>query len=270
MNVQERRLMDALGSLSGGTPSPAPVDEVLRRGRRAKRTRRAAVLGGSTTAVAAGALAVALAAGTASGTAPVQPPGKADGRTTLVAAVEATSATSFTVEMTNTMRQGDRRPHVERYRGAFDAAKHRGYLRGPLSARTAPELRFVDDRTYVYRGTWKEIEGGFGMLSRGTLAPASLAADPASLLRRLQTLGKVTPAGEGTYTFTYAPLKTGGPPTGDRVDGTVTVADRKVRRIEQTTVIRSADPEIADRDPVRFTSVIEFSGYGTPVKVEVP
>ena len=56
MNVQEQRLTDALGSLSGGTPSPAPVDEVLRRGRRAKRTRRAAVLGGSTTAVAAGAL----------------------------------------------------------------------------------------------------------------------------------------------------------------------------------------------------------------------
>ncbi|GAA1878585.1 hypothetical protein [Actinomadura bangladeshensis] len=270
MNVRDQRLTTALGSLAGAPPSPAPVDEVLRRGRRAKRTRRAAVLGASTTAAAAGALAVALAAGPASGTAPGTAPGDADGRTSLVAAVEATAATSFKVEMANTMRQGDRPAHVERYRGAFDAAKHRGYLRGPLSARTAPELRFIGGKTYVHRGEWKEVEGGFSVLSRGTLAPASLAADPASLLKRLSTLGKVTSAGGGTYTFSYVPAKTGGPPTGDRVTGTVTVADQKVRRIEQKTVIRSATPEIADRDPVHFTSVIDFSGYGTPVHLDQP
>lgn len=272
MNVQDERLTTALGSLAGAPPSPAPVDEVLRRGRRAKRTRRAAVLGASTTAVAAGTLAVALAAGTASGTAPATTPGGADAQTGLVAAVEATAATSFKVEITTTMRMGDRSPSVDRYRGAFDAAKHLGYLHGVDHGGTGPELRFVNGKTYVYRGKWKETGLEGTTLSRGTLTPASFAVDPASLLKRLSTLGEVTPAGGGTYTFSYvpAPAKPGAAPRGDRVTGTVTVAGRKFRRIVQKTVIRSENPEIADPDPLYFTSVIDFSGYGTPVHFDQP
>ncbi|MFD0854164.1 hypothetical protein ACFQ07_18145, partial [Actinomadura adrarensis] len=75
-----------------------------------------------------------------------------------------------------------------------------------------------------------------------------------------------------TYAFSHAPRPSEGSPAGTRVSGTITVgiASGKVEKIVQSTVIESPHPELGDREPVRFTSVIEFSDYGIPVRVERP
>ena len=41
-------------------------------------------------------------------------------------------------------------------------------------------------------------------------------------------------------------------------------------RITQRTVTVGADPGIADRSPLTWQSVVEFSDYGIPVHVEEP
>ncbi|MES9536744.1 hypothetical protein [Actinomadura sp. NPDC000600] len=279
--MSEDRLTQMLRSATDGHPIPeAPIETVMHRGRRARRRRRTAA-----GALGTGAVALVVAAATVGGN---LVPGDDAGRTittepggdvTLAAATEATAGTTFHVKLTWTLSSRGRRETVETYRGAFDAPNRRGYLRGPGSV--PMEQRFIGDDTYVQRGrTWRKLDHGLNGLTRGTTGPQELTADVGRTLRMLATFGKVVSQGRTgsgaaevqTYAFAHVARPSEGSPAGRRVTGTVTVglATRKIQKIVQTTVITSPHPEIADRDPVRFTSVTEFSDYGTPVHVTRP
>jgi hypothetical protein len=279
--MSEERLTRMLRSATDGHPiTDAPIETLMHRGRRARRRRRTAA-----GAVGTGAIALVVAAATVGGNLVsgddgrrTITPGRESG-VTLAAATEATASTTFHVKLTWTLSSRGRRETVETYQGAFDAPNRRGYLRGPGSV--PMEQRFIGDEWYVRRGeTWRKLDRGLRGLTRGTTGPQELTADSGRMLRMLATFGTVTPqgrAGSGetavqVYAFSYAARPSEGSPAGTRITGTVTVgtATRKIQKIVQTTVITSADPEIADRDPVRFTSVTEFSDYGTPVQVTRP
>ncbi|MEV0659952.1 hypothetical protein ACIBI3_03265 [Actinomadura luteofluorescens] len=278
--MSEEQLTRMLRSATDGHPVPdAPIETVVHRGRRARRRRRAAA-----GALGTGAAALVVAAATVGGNlvsgdgGAVITPGRG-GDVTLAGATEATAGTTFHVKLTWTLSSRGRRQTVETYQGAFDAPNRRGYLRGPGSV--PMEQRFIGDERYVQRGkTWRKIDHGLNGLTRGTTGPQELTADPGRMLRMLTTFGTVTPQGRSgsgaaavqTYAFSHAAHPSEGSPAGTRITGTVTigVATRKIQKIVQTTVITGADPEIADRDPVRFTSVTEFSDYGTPVRVARP
>ncbi|WP_339155900.1 hypothetical protein [Actinomadura luteofluorescens] len=278
--MSEEQLTRMLRSVTDGRPIPdAPIETVTHRGRRARRRRRAAAGALGTGAAALVVAAATVGANLASGDGgQVITPGRG-GDVTLAGATEATAGTTFHVKLTWTLSARGRRETVETYQGAFDAPKRRGYLRGPGSA--PMEQRFIGDDRYVRRGsTWRKIDHGLNGLTRGTTGPLELTADPGRMLRMLTTFGTVTPQGRSgsgaaavqTYAFSHAARPSEGSPAGTRITGTVTIgiATHKIQKIVQTTVITGADFEIADRDPVRFTSVTEFSDYGTPVRVTRP
>lgn len=277
MNDLEDRIATGLHSLADRPHPPAPVDDLVTRGRRAKRHRRTAF--GVTTTAGVVATATAGTLVFAGGTGPAPRPGPMTEEVTLASAVATTTSTTFKVQATFTLRQRGTRDHVETYRGAFDAPHDRGYLRGPLAEPKHIELRFIGDETFLWRGKWQKVENGFGGLARGTLVPGELTTDPIGMLKRLSSAGKVglvSRSGQGpdavaTYSFSYAPAPVGnGSPTGARITGRVIVAGKHVRRVEQSTTVKNADPDIADKNPVRFSSVIELSGYGAPVKITRP
>ncbi|MFB4320474.1 hypothetical protein [Actinomadura sp. 21ATH] len=273
------RLPEALHDLSERHPVPdAPTDTLVRRGRRA-RLRRRATISGIGTGTAAVALAAALAMGNT--VAPDDPsvpagPGTA---VTLASATEATARTTFQVKMTWTLAQRGHKSHGEVYVGAFDAANRRGHLRGP---HPRMQWRFVGGETYLSRGEdhWQRRDSGLASFTRGTTGPQEFAADPGRVLRMFGSLGTVTSEGRSgtgaaaveTYAFTHAARPAEGSPAGTRVTGTITIglASRKVEKIVQSTVIRSQDPSVERGGPVRFTSVMEFSRFGTPVQVTRP
>lgn len=280
--MSEERLTRMLRSATGGHPVPAaPIEAVVHRGRRARRRRRTAA-----GALGSGAFALVVAAATVGGN--IIPGGDGGDQTiipgrggdvTLAGATEATAGTTFHVKLTWTLSSRGRRETVETYQGAFDAPNRRGYLRGPGSV--PMEQRFIGDDRYVLRGkTWRELDHGLNGLTRGTTGPLQMTADPGRMLRMLATFGTLRPQGRSgggaaavrTYAFSHAARPSEGSPAGTRITGTVTVgvATRKIQKIVQTTVITGAAPGTADRDPVRFTSVTEFSDYGTPVKVTRP
>ncbi|GAA4379165.1 hypothetical protein GCM10023088_41070 [Actinomadura verrucosospora] len=280
--MSDEQLTRMLRSAAGGHPIPsAPIEAVVHRGRRARRRRRTAAGALGTGAIALVAAAATLGGNLVSGGGDgdrVITPGRG-GDVTLAAATEATAGTTFHVKLTWTLSSRGRRETVETYQGAFDAPHRRGYLRGPGSV--PMEQRFIGDDRYVLRGkAWRKLDHGLNGLTRGTTGPQELTADPGRMLRMLATFGTLTPQGRSgsgatavqTYAFSHAARPAEGSPAGTRITGTVTIgiATRKIQKIVQTTVITTATPEIADRDPVRFTSVTEFSDYGTPVNVTRP
>ena len=202
----------------------------------------------------------------------------------LAAAARATAGTSFRLRMTLTRTYETGRPagHGDRevYAGAFDAAADRGYLRigtGPA------ELRIIG--ADVYAGAGRHLQRGKLSELLAAVTPATSAAvgalsvDPRELLTTLRHLGTVTPAGRsGTggaaadkYTFTY-PVAADASTAAHRVTGSVEIGSGSglLTRITQRTVATGADPQIADRSPLTWLSVIEFSDYGVPVHVEKP
>ncbi|MFI6520259.1 hypothetical protein ACIBF1_32240 [Spirillospora sp. NPDC050679] len=243
-------LPEALRALAERTPPPAaPVEALVKRGRRARRARRAAALGGAaitTTAVAV--TGVALVPGSP---ATVAPPALSS---------SGAPVTTFKVKATFTLHQRGRADHVERYEGAFDSARRVGYLRGPR------QLRFYGEDGQVKRNTWTAVNDLFDATSRGTLSPADLSADAQAVMRKLG--GEITRV-DGTTFEVRAPARrvAAGLPSGKQITATLVLdpATKRLERITQTTVLTGPEPDIADKEPVKFTADMQLSDYGAPV-----
>ena len=234
---------------------PAPIETLVRRGRRAKRIRTTTFTG-----LGAGALAVAVAAGLTFGDGPS---GSHERVTPLSSAAKHTT---FHLKVTFTIAQKGRRSVPETYEGAFDATARTGYLRVP-----GMEYRYLGNEIYLNRNGWRRDANGLTFLTRGTVDPVNLAYGAARPLEVFQKLGKVSQKQSRTYLVSFPATKSTGSPAGKIVNGTLTVgADGRAQKIVQSTVITSPHPEIADREPVYFTSTVEFSGYGSPVTVSRP
>ncbi|GAA4637729.1 hypothetical protein GCM10023196_092710 [Actinoallomurus vinaceus] len=277
MTMEREELSTALRSLAGlDGDSAAPVAELIERGRRAERKRRAGIVTAASGVAAVTAITVGVGVLSSSSspgggshvTASPQP------ALQLVSAAESTSRTSYRVAITYTVSQAKRKDYAEHYQGAFDPVAHRGYLRMKTAPARTMEFRYIGNDAYVQRGArWKRIDpaGTIGA-PRGALPMGEiLTAGPKPLLKTLATVGTVTRTGTGRYTFAYVGKKSaGGEPGGNKVTGTVVVADQKIKQITMQTTLVGPDPKIADRDPVTRAMVIDFSGYGSPVNVQRP
>lgn len=245
------RLIEALRA-SPAAP-PAPIETLVRRGRKAKRARTATYTG-----LGAGALALAVAAG-------LTVPGN-DGQTQRAAPMTSAGTSTFRLKVTFELMQKGKRDEPEVWEGAFDAKARKGYLRAH-----GMEYRFIGDKVYLQRTGWRLDKNGLTFLTRGTIDPVELAYNADHPLRPFQKRGKIGPTTGGTYGFAIAADKSTGSPAGKTVDGTLILGPGgRAQKVVQNTVITSPEPEIADRVPVHFTSTVEFSGYGTAVSVERP
>lgn len=217
--MEQDPLSVALRDLADRQTVPAaPVEQVLRRGRRAKRVRAAGLtaVGAAAAAVVAGALGIG-------GAAPPEPaPGVAVSSEAvltptmrLAAAADRTARNTFRLKWTYVISQRGGADAKEIYVGAFDPVHRRGYLNGPVSGMTQ---RFIGDDAYVWRGKWQKRPGRPTDAAVGTYgAPGQLSAlelstAPGTFLKKLQALGKVTYVGRSgsggaaveRYSFTYA------------------------------------------------------------------
>ncbi|GAA2835591.1 hypothetical protein GCM10010441_70050 [Kitasatospora paracochleata] len=249
------------------TTAPAPVEELLHRGRRARRTRVARRV-----AVGTGTLALVVAVAGVLAPAPA-------GRPSVVAPASATptagSGTGYQVTLTYSV-QSQGRPeadYVATYRGEADPTQHRAYLTSDL---THEEWRIIDDQEFLHIGTGKWSKGHPPVGPLGTVEVSKLiAVTPQELLAHLRSLGSVTRSADGgTYVFSYVASDSAytlEPATpGNTVTGTVVLDGDKYRSITLETVLVAASDAGADHDPVIRRMVVEFSGYGITVPVEVP
>jgi hypothetical protein len=252
------KLAEALRTGPATPPPPAPVETLVRRGKRAKRIRTVTLAG-----LGAGCLALAVTAGLAVAgdqSQPQPPPQR------LTPLTNAAAHTTFRLNVTFTLIQKGRRDQPDSYEGAFDATARKGYLRA-----AGVEYRFIGDTVYLQRGGWRKDANGLTFLTRGTVDPVDLAVNAAHPLRPFQNLGKVGRAADGTYRFTIAPARSMGSPAGLTVSGSLVLApDGRLQKVVQSTVIKSQNLKIADRMPVHFTSTTVLSDYGVPVNVERP
>ncbi|MFC9977144.1 hypothetical protein ACFVH6_40220 [Spirillospora sp. NPDC127200] len=242
-------LPEALRALAERTPPPAaPVEALVKRGRRARRARAAALGGAAITATAAAVTGVALV------------PDSPDTVAPRALSSSGAPITTFELKATFTLHQRGRADHVERYEGAFDSARRVGYLRGPR------QLRFYGKDGHVKRNAWTAVNDLFDATSRGTLSPVDLSADAQAVMRKLG--GEITRVDGTTFKVT-APARrvAAGLPSGKQITATLVLdpATKRLKRITQTTVLTGPEPDIADKEPVKFTADMHLSNYGTPV-----
>jgi len=150
------------------------------------------------------------------------------------------------------------------------------------------EVRLIGDK-YYYRFSGS---GETWFTGRGTLVQALVlnggrawaptdgaSADPAVLLavaRRLGTVTFVGKSGSGdkaldTYTFSYG-IAGDGSVKPHQLTGTITVHDQSnlIDEITMQTTVTGANPQIADSGQLTFKTVLAFSDYGVPVRVQAP
>lgn len=259
-------------------PAPAgsvPVDVLLHRGRRARRTRRAL-------RVALGAGAVALAVTVAAVVAPPSPAAPPAGPAVSSSPAPVESHTGYHVAVTYTVHSGRYPDHdvVQTFQGATDPANRRASLTGKEFPQ---EIRILGDDEYVRLGTRGWRAGGALVGPRGTLPLAQLmAVEPQQLLAELRGHGTVTRTGDSpgptggseTYTFSYVSTnsdytgETGA--VGNTVTGSVVLVGGRYRTVTIRTVLVAPNLGDADPDPITRSSVLEFSDYGITVPVERP
>jgi hypothetical protein len=136
------------------------------------------------------------------------------------------------------------------------------------------------------QSSWLEPDPTAVLLGPNSTTPGSrpqqnagISADPTALFTTLKSLGQVTLTGRtGTgaggleiFTFSYK-VAADQSTAAHIVSGTVKVhsSTHLVAAVDQRTTIVGAHPEIADGEPTHLHSLIEFSDYGTPVKVVAP
>lgn len=223
---------------------PAPAERLLNRGKRRKRqvTMSVAALG------VVAAVTVGLAGAGLVGGGPGQSTQTA--APLLIAAAQATEQTSFRLVATTRYEE-----LVWRQEGAYDPVSRQGYLLYTAKEGYTIEQRLIgDDYYHLDSAKPEETPGqergrGFALGVAGSDVDAALTVDPAELLRTLQELGTVNDLGGGRYSFSQQGEKP--------FSGTVEVRSGKVAKV---TYNLSKEQ----------TLTLEFSDYGTPVKVERP
>lgn len=282
---QDEELSRALHALADGDDGvSAPVDEVLRRGRRATHRRAA---GRSVAAVGAVAVVGVVAAIAASGpTAPPHQqaqPGPAvrgadtrptdSARTRLVAAVRTSGNDSFRFATQGTNRiTAPGKPTTPQgfgCTGAVDPAQPVGYYQLP----NGEETRIVGDDAYVYEGgEWfRETDPTFS--HRIGCGRVALSASPSDILDPIRDTGTVRYLGRrgsgadavDVYGVAYVRQLDG--PNTMQVTATVRVGVRsqRVAEVDEKSVYRWKQ-----RTDSTSESVTTYSGYGESVTVERP
>lgn len=225
---------------------PAPAEQLLNRGKRRKRQ------------VGMSAAALGVVAAVTVGLAGAGLIGGGQGQSTqtaaplLIAAAQATEETSFRLVVD--YNDGG---WVLRQEGAYDPVGRMGYLRFNTRDGYTIEQRLIGDDYYYIDPVEQKTpthaagEGFFLGVATSNVDPA-LTVDPAGLLKSLQELGTVNDLGGGRYSFTQPAKEKYGP-----ISGTVEVSSGKVTKI--TYDLRKDE-----------TMTLEFSDFGTPVKVERP
>lgn len=249
MNTTEEDLDTALRELADSEPvTPAPVEELLDRGRRRKRQvgMSAAALG-AVAAVAAGLVGVGMFGGAPGPSTPAAAP-------LVISAAEATGQTSF--RLVATVRT---KTHTFRQEGAYDPVTRKGYLRYTDESGNTHEQRIIGDDRYIVpptgpRNKPEPARRGF-TFGMATGVEPELTVDVAELLTTLRGLGTVTDLGDGRYSFN----SNGNGDTSGPVSGVVDV-DTASGHVAEVVYQLSGDRVLT----------LEFSDYGKPVEVERP
>jgi hypothetical protein len=194
----------------------------------------------------------------------------------LISAAKATAQTSFRMTIAYSISDGHSQDVTERYTGAYDPASRKGVL-DHVDGK-GPRIRIDGDRYYVWRGEWryvgKTLSDAIGIVGvRAAVGMNELTVDPASLFNKLRGLGTVANAGRSagvdtyTYTFGVKGVATQGEPADVTVAGTaqVDVGSNRLTSVTEQTTFAGPNPGIADRNPVTFRTVVQFSDYGTVI-----
>lgn len=265
-DVEQRLVVSMRDHVAGISLDREILLRAGQRYQRRKTVRRAAFGAGAMAAVAVLALIVI----TGSRATVIGPGGHETGslaQARLVAAVMASQSTSFYVTVTVDSRRADMTEVVSiRVEGAYDPATDSGYLR---TADT--EERLVAGVRYVIRkGLVREVPtfrpdlslfqwpGGNGFL--GT------TADPTTMLDAMrQRDAKIAAVGVGAFHFAMSVPRDDPRGRSDvAIDGDVLVgADNRVARVTYKSIVSGFIN-------AELMTVMEFFGYGTPVKVEKP
>ncbi|MCA2217662.1 hypothetical protein [Jidongwangia harbinensis] len=279
--IDEKRVSDALQHLAEPDENgPAPVDGLLRRGRRARLHRTARTAGVAVAAVAATA-----------GLAAVVRPGEPE-PVPLALAAQTTQRTTFQFRQTFSLQfdVGDSPNQSERpYRGAYDPVRDRGYRIWvmPGEPQLTREERQIGDDCYIYNAPddrWQRYRMSEGRAAcwqvtataEGSALGAS--ASPGDLLAELEKAGQVEYAGRtgkgrhkvDTYRFTYRYGVEAGP-AGQRTlekRGTVDI-DVATRRIIHLAV-GSTDVTGDGSRLLTASEDLVLSRFGEPVVVKRP
>jgi hypothetical protein len=273
MSVNTEELSAALGRLAERDPvSSAPVDLVVGKARRARRTHTTIAIGAVTAVVlvAVGGISWTVNKDGTSGVVAADSP---DMR--LAAAALATAQTSYRFSLSFTIDGRD----TSLAEGAYDPAGPTGYLRDTGSDQSAIEQRVIEGDWYTGTGiegqplSWRKMPAGFTgfALQSGT----DLTVDPSELLQTYANLGTVTHTGRSgsgaaavdTYSFSYAaPDQYNGPMSGTVEVGVNSGMIKKI--IWRSQVVPR--PEDGNMPAWWYTKTVEFADYGIEVHVERP
>jgi hypothetical protein len=260
MNSLNTRLHELADAEPGSAP---PIDRLLERGRRNRRRRHTTTV--ALSVLAAAAIALTAIAAIPKGSGPqqqaveprVEP--RVDPRLELVAALANTEGTSFKIRATNTKLAGDEKRSSYVSEGAFDPATTTGYLR---FAGDKLEIRLIDGIKYVSKDGERFVQIKGRSETLGFDAPVldgelTASADSQRLFEVLrQAEVRVTKTGDGTYHFEAAS------DTMTLVGDIVLDRQQRVTRIEYDYH--------REGQLIKMRGVLEFSDYGTPVRVDPP
>ncbi|WP_433076914.1 hypothetical protein ACQP1P_33175 [Dactylosporangium sp. CA-052675] len=269
MNDLEQ-LSERLHELVGAPASTPPTYRLMERGRRARR-RRAALVSASLAVLALGGVASVAVANHANR--PIDRPHAAatvaDPGMELVAAIANSQNISFQLKSTATGQKGGGKPTLPADTtvtlSAFDPATATGYLR---SANGNFEYRLVNGVLYMANGSqWLQQPGKHDSLNmdedklRGEF---TASADSQQLFEALRAGdAKVDKTGADTYHFEATRTKDGGTVKfiGDFSVGT----DKRIAKVTYDWTLTYSQGGFH-----KSHVVLEYSGYGEPVTVEVP
>jgi hypothetical protein len=285
MTIDERHIAVAMRTMADEVPASAPpARQLLARGVRQRRGRRALLAGTALGVIALAAATIPYAA--PAGRSPAHtPPAAVSDLDRLVLAAQRTSQTGFRFTVHTHVAPvpaGDVPAYQPAsYVGGSDPSVPKGYVRETAPAGFAFEIRVIGPNCYFRRGistgfihrclTDDPDQRLFVPATQNTgLQNVTMSVDPQAQIENLKKLGTVKhvdrSGGVDRYTFSYA-LNPGSPGSTERIQGTIEVAvgSGMISQIAFKEVMHS--PRLED-----FTvwATIAYSDYGKPVEVAVP
>ncbi len=263
MNSLNERLRQLVEAEPDSAP---PIDRLLERGRRARRLRRTATVAMSALAVGAIGAAAALVNQPQAAVSPPVVQAQADPRLELVAALASTENTSFKVRATITREIAGKRNGYAAD-GACDPAAANGYLKMRDGGRetlliNGTKYDSKDGVRFVKReGTWSHI--GFDSLALdGDLIGSADSQRLFEMLREADA--RVTKTGDRTFHFEATSRRA--VPASDIVAALagdiVLDGQQRVERLDYDYRVEAWG--------FKMHGLLEFSDYGTPVRVKPP
>lgn len=248
--------------------APAPVEQILHRGRTARRRRTATRSGLALSVTAAVGAATAFTV-TGPGRAPAAPhhPGTAVAApgVRLAAAVQRTGGVSFRFTSYGNLATKDR-DSGGACTGAWDPKRHTGFTRTP-----AGEIRIIGADTYDRSapGTarphgWKKVH----LSLTKALSCSGSTVSPSGVLRRMRKEGPVRDLGKRTHagrTYHVYQVRSTKPVLGDgSYDTTQAWVGERSGYVERVLSYQAPKGDTA------IPSAVFYSGFGKPVKVDRP